>query len=152
MYKFSCDTVANAPPSGMYATMLDVRSFDEFIPWVQSARVDHEETGPDGEIVEGSILVSLRTFSGWVSARVNADQKNNTILVKMTKGPFQIAKATFHFEPASDDRSEIEQTRVTVDVEYATPLAIYRSLIDKHRKRGFEQVVSLFARRHAEAA
>ena len=79
MNKFSCETVADAPLSGVFDAIIDVGSFDQFIPWVQAARVEQQESGPDGTTLEGSILVSLRAFSGWVSARVLADPKDHKI-------------------------------------------------------------------------
>jgi len=67
----------------------------------------------------------------------------NRVKIRMTKGPFKLAEVELRLEQGASP----QQTKVLADVRYATPLAIYRSLVDKHKRRLFDQLIELFARR-----
>jgi ribosome-associated toxin RatA of RatAB toxin-antitoxin module len=144
MNKFGIEAVGSAPQMGIFDTILGVEAFPEFIPWVQSARIDRKAEGSLGRWeMEASVLLSLRSFSGWVSARIDASREDGRIFVRMTKGPFQLAEVTLQLK----ETAATGQTLIIADVRYATPLAIYRSLVEKHKVRIFSQLVELLARR-----
>jgi ribosome-associated toxin RatA of RatAB toxin-antitoxin module len=144
MNEFSIDAVSSASPMGLFDTILGVEAFPEFIPWVQGARIDRRVEASLGRLeMEASLLLSLRAFSGWVSAQIDASREDGRICVRMTRGPFHLAEVTLHLKTTA----EAAQTCLIADVRYATPLAIYRSLVEKHKKRMFIQLVELLARR-----
>jgi ribosome-associated toxin RatA of RatAB toxin-antitoxin module len=144
MNSFRMEGTANAPPSDFLAALVNVEAFAQFVPWVQSARVDKASVANGGREIDASIQVTTRAFSGWVSARVSVPKDESVIKIRMTKGPFKLAEVEMHLGCGASP----EQTKVLAEVRYATPLAIYRSLVDKHKRRMFDHLIELFARRH----
>lgn len=143
MNNFHIEGTANAPLSDFLAALVNVEAFSQFVPWVQSSRLDKTTTTSGGTEIDASIQVSTRAFSGWVSARLTVPTDQQQVKIRMTKGPFKLAEVDLRLEPGAS----AQQTKVLADVRYATPLAIYRSLVDKHKRRLFDHLIELFARR-----
>lgn len=143
MNNFHIEGTANAHLSDFLAALVNVEAFSQFVPWVQSSRLDKTTTTSGGTEIDASIQVSTRAFSGWVSARLTVPADQQQVKIRMTKGPFKLAEVDLRLEPGAS----AQQTKVLADVRYATPLAIYRSLVDKHKRRLFDHLIELFARR-----
>lgn len=143
MNSFRMEGTANAPLTDFLAALVNVEAFAEFVPWVKASRVDKTSVADGANEIDASLQVSTRAFSGWVSARLTVPRDGNLLKIRMTKGPFKLAEVELRLEQGGSAR----QTRVQADVRYATPLAIYRSLVDKHKRRLFDHLIELFSRR-----
>jgi len=143
MNSFRIEGTANARPSDFLAALTNVEDFDQFVPWVQASRVDKAEVKDGASEIDASIQVSTRAFSGWVSARLTVPKDESAVRIRMTKGPFKLAEVELRLASGAS----AQQTKVLAEVRYATPLAIYRSLVDKHKRRLFDHLIELFARR-----
>jgi len=143
MNSFHMEGTANAPLTDFVTALVNVEAFAQFVPWVQASRVDKTSVADGASEIDASLQVSTRAFSGWVSARLTVPKDENRVKIRMTKGPFKLAEVELRLEQGASP----QQTKVLADVRYATPLAIYRSLVDKHKRRLFDQLIELFARR-----
>lgn len=140
MRQFTVKTKVNADPDAIYSTILNVEDFPKYINGVREMkRIGTANNGFE----EISALISLRYFTGRVAAHVNGNPADRTVSVQFTKGPFQLAKTTIEIVPSQPSGV----CELTYNVQYATPIALYTSLIERHRQSALERISSLFAKR-----
>lgn len=140
MRQFTIKTKAIADPDALFSTVLNVEDFPKYINGVREIK----RTGKmNGDFEEISALISLRYFTGRVAAHLNSDANNRTVTVQFIKGPFQLAKA--NIEIAAGDSPDT--CEVVYNVQYSTPIALYSSLIERHRQSALERISALFAKR-----
>ena len=130
-------------PGALFGVITDIARFKEYVPGVQDSKITSEERSGDEITLVGSVKISVRYFSGWTNARVQGNARTNTISIEMVKGPFQLARARMTLS----DGEKKDTTHAKIDVDYITPVAVYRSLIDRHSDRAFTQLMGLFAHR-----
>ena len=139
MRRFEYSVTVPAEAQSLFRTILNVRDFPSYIIGIREV----SESGPfDNGEIEVTAVVSLRYFSGKATARVLPDENNKTLRVDFTRGPFKVARATISIAETADEESELRY-----NVEYATPVAIYLSLVDRHKHFAIERISNLFANR-----
>lgn len=144
MKEFSVSTTVSANADALYRTIINFEDFPNYINGVREVRRLKPTT--DG-LDEVDALVTVRYFTGRAAAKVRSEPTSRTIDVEFVKGPFQIAKAKIAIQETSDP----EQCDMHYVVQYATPIAIYTSLIERHRQKALERISALFAKRSQPA-
>ena len=94
-------------PAQLYALVLDVEKYPEFLPWCRAARIIQRM--PDYFI--GELMISFSHLTERYSSKVTGtppDAKGEaSIQVSLVNGPFSHLNNSWHFAPSADGGTDI---------------------------------------------
>ena len=90
-------------PQQLYALVLDIERYPEFIPWVRAARVLERQ---DDHFI-GELVVSFSGFTERYSSKVMPNAGAMQIDVALVRGPFTTLSNHWKFEPAAQGGTNI---------------------------------------------
>jgi coenzyme Q-binding protein COQ10 len=81
-------------PAQLYALVLDIEQYPEFIPWCRSARI----LSRDEKSFLGELVIAFKHIRESYVSRVTGDEQAMRIHVEMERGPFHHLINTWYFE------------------------------------------------------
>ena len=90
-------------PQQLYALVLDIERYPEFLPWCRAARVLERH---DGYFI-GELIVAFGGFSERYTSKVTPLPQQSRIEVELVKGPFTTLSNHWKFEPAPQGGTSI---------------------------------------------
>jgi coenzyme Q-binding protein COQ10 len=90
-------------PAQLYALVLDIERYPEFLPWCRAARIVRRE----GDHFIGELVVSFSGFTERYSSKVAANEAAQAIEVSLVSGPFTTLSNAWKFEPAPQGGTNI---------------------------------------------
>ena len=121
----------------IHALVLDVESYDDFLPWCLNSRVISREEGCFDAILD----VGYRFFTESFYSRVHY-QDNETIRVEYRKGPMKHLSNEWRFTPTDQGECAVH---FLVDFEFKNPLL--QGLINAFFHEAFGRMVNAFEAR-----
>jgi len=121
----------------MYALVLDVNRYSEFLPWCAGSKVLMQTN----DEIKGSITINHSGFKKSFTT-LNRLQKNKIIEMRLIEGPFKRLEGIWRFDILADDCSKIS---LDLDFEFSNKLVgmalnpifsqIANSMVDSFCKR-----------------
>lgn len=102
-------------PAELYALVMDIERYPEFLPWCRAARVIERQ--PDHFI--GELVVAVSSFTERYTSKVMGDAQRNTIEVTLVRGPFTTLSNHWKFEAAPQGGTNIH---FAVEFEFKSKL------------------------------
>ena len=90
-------------PEQLFALVLDIEKYPEFLPWCRAARI----LGREGEALLGELVISFAHFTESYVSRITA-QSPQRIDVVMVRGPFEYLTNAWRFTPRPEGGTQIE--------------------------------------------
>jgi coenzyme Q-binding protein COQ10 len=84
-------------PDQMYALVVDIERYPEFLPWCRAARI----TRRDGDVLYADLVIGFRMFRERFSSKVSLNPPHG-IHVDYIKGPMRHLNNHWRFEPRED--------------------------------------------------
>lgn len=137
-------------PSDMYELVRDVRSYPDFIKWIQTLKVKNERTEHGLYKCTGTALIGFKGFFETFATDVIGDPNEYLIDVKLAHGPFRHLRNQWRFEKRVGGGTDI---RFFIDYEFRNP--ILRMLARSNTDLAVDKIMASFSaeadRRHPEA-
>jgi coenzyme Q-binding protein COQ10 len=86
----------------MYAVVVDVERYPEFLPWCLALRVLSRESVKDRDVLRAEMLVGFGAFRERYTSRVVLDAAARTVDVTQTDGPFRQLESHWRFTPQDE--------------------------------------------------
>lgn len=115
-------------PQELYALVVDIERYPEFLPWCRAARIT-ERT--DAYFI-GELIISFSGFTERYSSKVVANAAANTIEVSLVSGPFTTLANHWKFEAAPQGGT---------DIHFAVEFEFKSRLLDKLMGNFFARAV-----------
>jgi coenzyme Q-binding protein COQ10 len=132
-------------PAQLYALVLDIERYPEFLPWCRAARIVSREA--DGAFL-GELMVSFSHLTERYTSRVTPLAPSNgsegRIDVALVSGPFHYLNNHWRFVPHGDG------CEIHLDLDFKFKSKLLNSLIGSLFGRACEKMVGAFTAR-AEA-
>lgn len=125
-------------PQELYALVLDIERYPEFLPWCRAARV--VSRADDHSI--GELIISFGGFTERYSSKIVANEEMKTIEVSLVSGPFTTLANHWKFEPAPQGG-----TNIHFAVEFAFKSKILNTLIGSLFGRAVDKLGDAFVKR-----
>ncbi len=130
----------------MYALIADVKSYPEFLPWCEAARIRSRTPGPDGaEVLEADLVISFKVFRERFGSEVRLKPAERKIDVEYLDGPFRYLRNHWRFV---EDEPGICEIDFYVDFEFRS--FVLQKLIGVVFNEAMQRIVRAFENR-AEA-
>ncbi|SET84169.1 type II toxin-antitoxin system RatA family toxin [Oceanicella actignis] len=131
----------------MYALIADVKSYPEFLPWCEAARVRSRRPGdePGVEVMEADLVISFKVFRERFGSRVTLRPDERRIDVEYLDGPFRHLRNHWRFVEVEPGSCEID---FFVDFEFRS--SVLQALIGMVFNEAMQRIVRAFESR-AEA-
>jgi len=127
-------------PEQMYALVVDVERYPEFLPWCNGAAVlERDATG-----VTASLSLSRGPAHGRFTTR-NAFEPPNQVTMHLVDGPFESLEGQWRFQRIGDAGS-----RVSLDLSFRMKHAFAGLLLGRAFEKSCDQLVDSFCRRAAQ--
>jgi coenzyme Q-binding protein COQ10 len=84
-------------PDQMYALVVDIERYPDFLPWCRAARI----TRRDGDVLYADLVIGFRMFRERFSSKVSLSPPHS-IHVDYIKGPMRHLNNHWRFEPRED--------------------------------------------------
>lgn len=135
-------------PQDMYELVRDVRSYPNFIKWIQKLSVKNEREEQGLYKCTGTALVGFKGFVETFATDVTADPEKHVIDVALANGPFRHLRNQWRFEEARSGGTKIH---FFIDYEFRNP--ILRMLARSNTAMAVDKIMASFSaeadRRHA---
>lgn len=130
----------------MYALIADVKSYPEFLPWCEAARIRSSRPGPDGsEVIAADLVISFKVFRERFGSEVRLQPEERKIDVEYLDGPFRYLRNHWRFIEDEPGSCEID---FYVDFEFKS--FVLQKLIGVVFNEAMQRIVRAFEAR-AEA-
>ncbi len=128
-------------PEQLYALVVDIERYPEFLPWCRAARIRKREEA----LLVADLVIGFRIFRERFTSRVELDRPALRINVSYAEGPFRYLNNHWVFEPDGDDACVID---FYVDFEFRS--AVLQKAISLLFNEAVRRMVGAFeARAHA---
>lgn len=87
-------------PDQIFALVIDVPSYPEFLPWCTDTRVLSRESGEGKDVLTADLIVAFKAFRESFRSRVTSDPTTRQIDIDYIKGPFKYLHNRWRFENA----------------------------------------------------
>ena len=136
----------------LYALVLDIRKYPEFIKWITRVDVTQEEGArTESYTCLGKASVRFSGFDEKFATFVNGDPLARKIDVKLESGPFRHLRNRWQFDPRDDGKTRVH---CFIDYEFKNP--VLRLLARTNSRLAVEKIIDAFRieadRRFARAA
>lgn len=125
-------------PHELYALVLDIERYPEFLPWCRAARI--VERKPDHFL--GELIISFSHLTERYTSKVIGDEAANRIEVELVKGPFTTLSNHWKFEAAPQGG-----TNIHFAVEFAFKSALLNNLLGGFFGRAVDKMGDAFVKR-----
>ncbi|KAJ6644840.1 Ribosome association toxin RatA, partial [Pseudolycoriella hygida] len=125
-------------PEELFNLVLDVKSYPEFLPWCQAARIILE----DNNQIIAELVIQLKGFSDKYQSRIIYCQDQiYSIDVEAISGPFKYLKNSWKFS------KENTGTKLEFDIDFKMKLAIVDRLVETFFSEATQKIVNAFEKR-----
>lgn len=123
----------------LYELVRDIRSYPEFIKWIQKLSVTNEIEERGLYKCTGTALVGFRGFVETFSTHIQGDPDKCQIDVSLDRGPFRHLRNQWRFEEVEDGKSRIH---FYIDYEFRNP--VLRLLAKSNTQLAVDRIMSSF--------
>ena len=121
----------------MFALVVDVERYPDFLPWCAATRI----TSREGDTFEADLLAAFGAFRERFTSRVVMDRAAKTITIEYLDGPFQHLTNRWHFV------DEEGGCIVDFDIDFAFKSKTLEALIAGIFTRAIEKMTASFDER-----
>ena len=93
-------------PAQLYAMVMDVEKYPEFLPWCKAARVSKQQA----EHFIGELVIGYKTITESYKSKVVGNPAQQRIAVSLVSGPFKYLTNDWYFEPEPQGGTQIHFT------------------------------------------
>ena len=129
----------------LYAMVLDVEKYPEFLPWTAAARIKSRTPIEGGEVMEADLVISFKVFRERFGSRVTLLPGQKVILTEYVDGPFRHLKSVWRFRDLPEGGCE-----VAFEVDFEFRNAILAGVIGLVFNEAMTRVVRAFETRAAK--
>ena len=104
MHKYNSINILPYTSEQLYAVVIDVESYPEFLPWCMSSKIIKKM---DNEKFDAELSVGYQAIDEKYTSRIKAI-KNKKINSKAISGPFKQLDSTWTFNNVNDKNCEVE--------------------------------------------
>ena len=124
----------------LYALVLDIRKYPEFIKWITRVDVTEEQGSPtDSYTCLGKASVRFSGFDEKFATYVKGDPIARKIDVKLESGPFRHLRNRWQFDPRDDGKTRVH---CFIDYEFKNP--VLRLLARTNSRLAVEKIIDAF--------
>lgn len=102
-------------PAQLYALVIDIERYPEFLPWCRAARIVERHT----DYFLGELIISFSHLTERYTSKVVGDPKANIIEVELIRGPFTTLSNHWKFVPSAQGGTDIH---FAVEFEFRSKL------------------------------
>ncbi|MEL7231452.1 MAG: type II toxin-antitoxin system RatA family toxin [Pseudomonadota bacterium] len=139
MPKLSKTLIVPHDPTNLYELVRDIRSYPNFIKWIQKLSVHNERSENALYKCTGTALVGFKGFVETFSTDVIGDPEKCQIDVSLARGPFRHLRNQWRFEPAETGGANIH---FFIDYEFRNP--ILRLLAKNNTDLAVDRIMAAF--------
>jgi len=121
-------------PEDLYALVIDVKSYPEFLPWCMAARI-RENTGTR---LVADLIIGFRFYREKFTSYVNHDPETFQIKVEYAEGPFKYLQNSWTFHPHE------EGCRIEFYVDFEFQSRLFQSVIETLFSEAVRRMVKAF--------
>ncbi len=124
-------------PEQLFALVMDIESYPEFLPWCMGARINKREKSD----LSADVIVGYKIFRERFSSRVHF-KKNKEIEVEYLKGPMRHLHNKWLFK-------EEKGGKCTVDfyVDFSLQTKIFEGIVDQFFQIALMRMIDAFEKR-----
>ena len=130
-------------PEAVFDLVADVRSYPDFIPWVEALRVRREDVADGTGTLTADMVVGYKMFRESFRSDVTLDRRARTIGVDYVRGPLKRLKNDWRFE---DDPEREGGCVVDFRIDFAFRNRLMQAAAGQLMERGFLRLVEAFER------
>ena len=143
MHRYQETRMLPYPPAALYALVIDVARYPDFLPWCRAARIlSQEESGFLAELVVSFSHLTER-YTSRVVGTPPGEASEGTIAVTLVRGPFRSLSNHWRFVPHG------EGTEIHLDLAFEMKSRLLESLMGGLFARAAEKMVAAFTTRAA---
>ncbi|MDX8404835.1 MAG: type II toxin-antitoxin system RatA family toxin [Mariprofundus sp.] len=102
MRSFEESRVIQCPPASMFAVVMDINAYPEFLPWVAAAAVLTREEGELTAELTADFAGSHHTFR-----TVDRYVSNKLVEIRLLDGPFRFLESVWTFEQSGEQACNV---------------------------------------------
>ncbi len=142
MPAFRTQKVIPHSPEEMFALVVNVESYPEFLPLCDKIAIRNRKSNDDGtETFISAMTVGYKAISEVLTTRVTADKANLSVLTEFVDGPFRTLENRWKF--TVDERGCLVDFFITYEFKSFALSMLMGSIFD----RAFRKFVSAFEER-----
>jgi coenzyme Q-binding protein COQ10 len=123
----------------LYELVRDIRTYPDFIKWVQKMQVFNETEDGDLYRCVGEVEVTFKGFDETFSTHVRANRASRRIDVELDRGPFRHLRNRWQFDPRGEQRTRVH---FFIDYEFSNP--VLSLLARTNMRRAVDRIMQAF--------
>ena len=124
-------------PENLYALVLDVNAYPQFLPWCHAARI----ISRTDDKLTADLIIGFKFYREKFTSYVDFDSKSLAINVEYAEGPFKYLRNSWSFHPHE------EGTEIEFHVDFEFKSMVFQSVIEVFFSEAVKRMVRAFETR-----
>lgn len=125
----------------------DVKSYPDFLPWIESLRVSDQTTYESGSQFNALVRVGFKLFSESFATKVTIESPKSQDMVSkiemnLIKGPFRTLRGNWSIQTLSPNQSLV---KLDLRLEFSNP--ILGAVFDANQEKIAQKIMNIFTDR-----